>query len=107
MQSDNRLFDDLARVASGAAGALSGVRSEIEEIFRQRIERFLADADMVPRDEFEAVKAVAVRAREEQEALARRVEALEAEVAALKKKPASRGGAKKPTAKDDESGDKA
>ena len=99
MQTDNRLFDDLARVASGAAGALAGVRAEIEEIFRQRIERFLADADMVPRDEFEAVKAVAVRAREEQEALARRVDALAAEVAELRKKPAAPGGARKPAAK--------
>lgn len=103
MPRDNRLFDDLARVASGAAGALAGVRTEIEEIFRQRIERLLADADMVPRDEFEAIKAVAVRAREEQETLARRVDALEAEIAALRKQPAARSGTKKsaPDSKDD------
>ena len=69
MQSQNRLFDDLARVASGAAGALTGVRREIEELFRQRLERYLAEADIVTRDEFDAIKAVAVRAREAQEAL--------------------------------------
>ena len=63
MQSENKLFDDLARVASGAAGALAGARAELEEVFRQRIERFLSEADMVPRDEFEAIKAVAVKAR--------------------------------------------
>ncbi|PPR60536.1 MAG: hypothetical protein CFH10_01496 [Alphaproteobacteria bacterium MarineAlpha4_Bin2] len=84
MQSQNRLFDDLARVASGAAGALAGVRTEMEELFRQRLERYLAEADMVPRDEFDAIKDVAVKAREAQEVLEVRVLALEAEVKALK-----------------------
>lgn len=94
MQSQNRLFDDLARVASGAAGALAGVRTELEELIRQRLERYLADADMVPRDEFDAIKAVAVQAREAQEALEVRVAALESEIAALKK-PARRAPRKK------------
>ena len=89
MQSQNRLFDDLARVASGAAGALTGVRREMEELFRQRLERYLAEADMVTQDEFDAIKAVAVRAREAQQALEARVAALEAEIAELKK-PAPR-----------------
>ena len=96
MQSENRLLDDLARVASGAAGALSGVRAEIEQIVRQKLERILADADMVPRDEFEAIKAVAVKARTEQEALAARVAALEAEIAALKTAAPKRASRKKP-----------
>ena len=99
MQSENKLFDDLARVASGAAGALAGARAELEEVFRQRIERFLSEADMVPRDEFEAIKAVAVKARESQEALERRVEALEAESAALKKPVKRRSPAKKASQK--------
>ena len=99
MQSENKLFDDLARVASGAAGALVGARAELEEVFRQRIERFLAEADMVPRDEFEAIKAVAVKARESQEALEHRVEALEAEIAALKKPAKRRSPAKKASQK--------
>ena len=85
MQSQNRLFDDLARVASGAVGALAGVRGEMEELFRQRLERYLAEADMVPRDEFDTIKAVAVQAREAQEVLEARVATLEAEIAALKK----------------------
>ena len=86
MQSNNRLFDDLARVASGAVGALSGVRLEIEEIIRQKLERYLADADMVPRDEFEAIKNVAVKAREAQEVLEGRIASLEAELAEIRGK---------------------
>ena len=85
MQSQNRLFDDLARVASGAVGALAGVRGEMEELFRQHLERCLAEAEMVPRDEFDTIKAVAVQAREAQEVLEARVAALEDEIAALKK----------------------
>lgn len=99
MQSENRLFEDLARVASGAAGALAGVRTEVEELLRQKLERYLAEADMVPRDEFEAVKAVAVKAREAQEALETRVAALEAELASLKKPAPRRAPRKKPDAK--------
>ena len=94
MQSHNRLFDDLARVASGAAGALAGVRTEMEDAFRQKLERYLAEVDMVPRDEFDAIKAVAVKAREAQEGLEARVAALEAEIAALQK-PAPRSPRKK------------
>ena len=85
MQSQNRLFDDLARVASGAVGALAGVRGEMEELFRQHLERYLAEVEMVPRDEFDTIKAVAVQAREAQEVLEDRVATLEAEIAALKK----------------------
>ena len=94
MQRDNKLFDDIARVASGAAGALTGARMELEEVFRQRIERILTDMDMVPRDEFEAIRSVAVKARESQEALELRVEALEFEIARLKKPIKKRSPAK-------------
>jgi hypothetical protein len=80
MQSQNRFFDDLARVAAGAAGAVSGVRGEIEARLRDQLERVLASMDLVSREEFEAVKAMAARAREEQETLLRRVEALEAQL---------------------------
>jgi BMFP domain-containing protein YqiC len=83
MQSQNRFFDDIARVASGAVGALTGVRDEIEARFRDQMERVLAGMDLVSREEFEAVKAMAARAREEQENLQRRIEVLEARVAAL------------------------
>jgi len=78
MQSQNRFFDDIARVASGAVGAISGVRGEIEARIRDQLERLLAGMDLVSREEFEAVKAMAVKAREEQELLLRRIEALEA-----------------------------
>jgi BMFP domain-containing protein YqiC len=83
MQSQNRFFDDVARVASGAVGALSGVRGEIEARLREQLERALSGMDLVSREEFEAVKAMAAKAREEQELLLRRVEALEARLAGL------------------------
>ncbi|MFT6580769.1 MAG: accessory factor UbiK family protein [Alphaproteobacteria bacterium] len=85
MQTENKLFDDLARVANGAMGALTGARSEVETLVKARLERLLSDMDLVTRDEFEAVKAVAAKAREEQEALMARVATLEA---ALTKQPA-------------------
>src|SRR5712691_7644282 len=78
MQSQNRFFDDLARVASGAVGAISGVRGEIEARLRDQLERVLAGMDLVSREEFEAVKAMAAKARDEQEVLRRQLAALEA-----------------------------
>jgi BMFP domain-containing protein YqiC len=83
MQSQNRFFDDMARMASGAAGALSGMRSEVEARFREQLERILAGMNLVNREEFEATKAMAAKAREEQELLSRRVEVLEARLAAF------------------------
>lgn len=82
MQSQNRFFDDIARVASGAVGALSGVRGEVEARLRDQLEKLLAGMDLVNREEFEAVKAMAAKARDEQESLRSRVEALEARLAA-------------------------
>lgn len=78
MQVDNKLLDDLARVASGALGAFSTLREEAEAQMRQQFERILSRMDMVSREEFDAVKAMAVKAREEQEILAARLAALEA-----------------------------
>ena len=83
MQSQNRFFDDLSRVAAGAMGALSGVKSEVETRLREQLERVLAGMDLVSRDEFEAVKAMAANARSEQEDLAKRVAELESRLAAL------------------------
>ena len=77
MQTNSRFFDDLARVASGAASTLAGIRQELDAMVRQRLERLIADMDLVTRDEFEAVKAMAANARAEQEALAIRVAKLE------------------------------
>lgn len=82
MQTNNRFFDDLARVASGAASTLAGIRQELDAMVRQRFERMISDFDLVTRDEFEAVKATAANARAEQEALERRVAALEEKLAA-------------------------
>ena len=83
MQSQNRFFDDIARVAAGAMGTLSGVKSEVEARLREQLERVLAGMDLVSRDEFEAVKAMAAKARSEQEDLAKRVVELEAKLAAV------------------------
>jgi BMFP domain-containing protein YqiC len=84
MQSQNRFFDDLARVAAGAMGTLSGVKSEVETRLREQFERVLAGMDLVTRDEFEAVKAMAAKARTEQEDLARRLAELEGLLAAAR-----------------------
>ena len=81
MQTSNRFFDDLAKIASGAASTVVGVRQEIEALGRQRIERLVADFDLVRRDEFEAVKAMAANARAEQERLELRMAELEAKLA--------------------------
>jgi BMFP domain-containing protein YqiC len=83
MQTDNRLLDDLARMANGALNTLSGLREEIESRVRERVERMLADLDMVPRDEFEAIKAIAQTARTGQEDLAAKVAELERRVSEL------------------------
>jgi BMFP domain-containing protein YqiC len=83
MQVDNKILDDLARVAGGAFGALTGLRNEVEAQIRQQFERILSQMDVVGREEFEAVREMAARARSEQEDLAERVTALEALVATL------------------------
>lgn len=94
MQVDNRLFDDFARLASGALGSLAGLKSELDALVRQRLERLLADMELVSREEFEAVKAVAANARSAQEALEARVAALEAALA-----EAGREGPPEPSAR--------
>ena len=78
MQINNRLLDDLARVASGALGVAAGVKGEVEALLRQRFERILTDMDLVGREEFEAVKAMAAKARAEQERLAEKLALIEA-----------------------------
>lgn len=97
MQTDNRLFDDLARVASGALSTLAGLREEIEMRIKERFERFAGEVHLVTREEFDAVKAMAAKAREEQEELAARLAALEQRVAALEKAP--RPAARRPRRK--------
>ena len=96
MQTQSRFFDDLARVANGALSAAAGMRAEIEQLVRQQFDRFLADRNLVTREDFEAVEAMAAKAREEQEKLAARVTELEAALAAKARKPAP--AAAKPSA---------
>lgn len=81
MQSQKPFFDDIARVAGGALGALSGLKGEVETLVRQQLERLLSGMDLVARDEFEAVRAMAAKARSEQEALEKRLADLEAKLA--------------------------
>jgi len=76
-QTNNRILDELARVMTDAAGAAQGLKREAESVFRNRAERVLRDLDVVQREEFEAVKAMAERARVENERLEARLEALE------------------------------
>ncbi|MEQ1648173.1 MAG: accessory factor UbiK family protein [Hyphomicrobiaceae bacterium] len=84
-QSSNRIIDDFARLMTDAAGAADGVRREVETLMRAQGERVLGSMDLVQREEFEAVKAMAQRAREENDALKARIATLEAVVAALKR----------------------
>jgi BMFP domain-containing protein YqiC len=84
MQTQNRILDDLAKMASGAMSGLSGLRHEIEMRGREQIERILARMDLVKREEFEAVKAMAAKAREEQEKLAEKLAELEKQLKAPK-----------------------
>ena len=78
MQGRNRILDDLSQLMTNAAGVAQGVRDEAETVVRQRMERLLADMNLVTRDEFDAVRDMAQKAREENEALAARIAALEA-----------------------------
>ncbi|HEX6375911.1 MAG TPA: accessory factor UbiK family protein [Allosphingosinicella sp.] len=93
MQSENRLFDDFVKVMNGAAGTIAGMGREAENAARERMREWIGGLDMVSREEFEAVKAIAVAAREESAALKSRVEALEAARAARpRRKPAGEAG---------------
>jgi BMFP domain-containing protein YqiC len=101
MQTQNPLLDDLARVATSALGALTGMRAEVEARIRDQLERVLARMDMVTREEFEAARAMAAKARTEQEGLMARLEAIEARLAALEAGKSHRRGAKPPAPSDD------
>ncbi|MFD1034977.1 accessory factor UbiK family protein [Sphingomonas hankookensis] len=93
MQSDNRLFDDFAKFVNGAAGTIAGMAREGEAAARERAKTFLGGMDFVSRDEFEVVKAMAVAARDEADALRARLNALEGKTAPLDREPADSPGA--------------
>lgn len=77
MQTRNRIFDDVSQLMTNAMGVAQGARDEAETAFKGMIDRWLADRDFVTREEFDAVRAMAQKAREENEALKARIEALE------------------------------
>ncbi|WP_436638456.1 accessory factor UbiK family protein [Microbaculum sp. FT89] len=100
-QSSNRILDEFARFMTDAAGVAKGVRSEVETVVRTQAEKVLRDLDVVQREEFEAVKAMAAKAREENEALKSRIAALETAAgieppAAPKKAAARKATTRKP-----------
>ena len=76
-QTSNKFFDEIARVMNDAAGAAQGVKREVETVVRGQAERILRDLDLVKREEFDAMKDMARLAREENEALKARIDALE------------------------------
>ena len=82
----NKIFDDFAKLMTDAAGAAQGLRREAETVFQAQAEKFMASMDMVQREEFEAMKEAALAAKAEAEALAGRVEDLEARIAKLESK---------------------
>lgn len=92
MQKEGHLFDDLARVAGGAMTSFTTLRDEAEARLKTQFERILASMDLVRRDEFQAVKAMAAKARKENAALAARLDALEG-------KPARKAGTRATKAK--------
>jgi BMFP domain-containing protein YqiC len=79
-QTTGRVFDEIAKLMTDAAGALQGARGEVDNAVRAKAEKVLRDLDVVQREEFDAVKTMALKAREENEALKKRIEALEAKL---------------------------
>ena len=94
-QTSNRFFDEIGRLMNDAAGAAQGVKREVDAVVRNQAERILRDLDIVQREEFEAVKAMAVAAREENEVLKARLDALEGKGPAA---PAPKKGRTRPAA---------
>ena len=86
-QTSNRLLDEVAKLMTDAAGAAQGLRQEAEGLFRAQAERMFQGMDLVKREEFEAVRTMAEKARLENERLAGLVAALEARIASLEGKP--------------------
>ena len=79
--TNNRMFDEFAKLMTDAAGAADGVKREVETLMKGQAERFMQKMDVVSREEFEAVKAMAQKAREENEALSQRLSQIEAQLA--------------------------
>lgn len=93
MQSENRFFEDFSKIINGAAGTIAGMGREAEAAARERAREWIGGLDFVSRDEFEVVKAMAVAAREEADALKARLDALEGKAAKPAKAPRARKSA--------------
>lgn len=78
MQARGKIFDDISQLMTNAMGVAQGAKDEAETAMKSLMDRWLADRDFVTREEFDAVRAMAQKAREENEALKTRLEALEA-----------------------------
>ncbi len=83
-QTTGRVFDELARLMTDAAGALQGARGEVDNVMRSRAEKILRDLDIVQREEFEAVKTMATKAREENDELRALIKALQDQITSIK-----------------------
>lgn len=83
MQTENRILDDLARVASGALSGVTGVKREVESRLKEQFARILAEMEVVSREEYEVARAMAAKARDEQMTMQERLNRLEAQIAAL------------------------
>jgi BMFP domain-containing protein YqiC len=94
-QGPNRILDELAKLMTDAAGAAQGVRKEMESAFRSQAERMLNSMELVQREEFEAVREMALKARAENEKLTARIAELEARLDKPAAKPAGKAAAKK------------
>ncbi len=94
----NRMLDELAKLMTDAAGVAQGARREVETAMRSQAERFMGQMDLVQRDEFEAVKAMVVKARQENADLRAEIDALKAAKPAAKKPAAKKASVKKPSA---------
>lgn len=96
MQSENRVFDDFVKMVNGFAGTFAGMGREAEASAREKFKEWMGGTDFVGRDEFEAVKAMAAAAREENDALTARIAALEAKLGGAGASTTAKRGPKKP-----------
>jgi BMFP domain-containing protein YqiC len=92
VQTTNRFFDEMAKLMNDAAGVASGVRKEVETIFQAQAERILRNLDVVTREEFEAIKEMTAKARDENERLAARIAELEKKLRTAPKGEGAQGG---------------
>jgi BMFP domain-containing protein YqiC len=90
MQTDNRILDGMARFFTNAAGAAQAFKNEMETMMKSRLEKLVSDLDLVTREEFDAARAMAAKARAENEKLARRIAELEGKLGGSKRGPTHR-----------------